>query len=323
MNTDTESTIEIQLIDEDTLMPNRQKKSSKGKTRIGWIGMTFILLFIIVGVLFFFKGNMLISMGNNLIAEVKNIKIEDIMSTQEKATEQKVEKEKAIELTVLLEEHYELLYKNLPLCTPKDKSTDSTFKRIKVGNLPINTNCSKGKCSVSIEIKDPKEYPKSILAYVTDEGECKQRSISMKIRPRVKYYEGVIKITPEWLKSLGIVGNDYNVSVLNTNNSKVSQFMGTKEVSFFYDKKVNVDTLMINGIKKANIIYTDIKAVEKIIAKPDFKPKKLSPKEEHKALLAKQKSIETELKQLEAEAEQGLKEERKALLKELKALKGK
>jgi hypothetical protein len=234
------------------------------------------------------------------------------------------EKNGKIEITVPLEEQYELKYENLKLCTPTEKKTDLFFKRIDAGVFGASSMCNNGNCTVTIGLENNEDYPKSIFAYVKEGVLCQKKRISTTTKPMISQYEALIDMTAKLLKLLAVEGNAYNISVSKTQSSNTWQLMGTKKVAFYYQEPLASDILMIDGVEKAKLVYL-YKNTNKVVQAPKSVSESKAPKAPKAPKLTleeKKDSLELELKKLQEEELKALKEEQKALLEELKLLKG-
>ncbi|SFV58953.1 Integral membrane protein [hydrothermal vent metagenome] len=298
-------------------------KNTKLKKIAKFVGITLLVIFVIAGGILFFMGGAIFSMGQAVVESANNVKIENKIEN----------KEGVISITLPLKESYILEYDNLKLCTPKANSEETMFQRIDAGEFTSNNICQNGICTVSIALEDIKKYPPFIFAYVEEGSLCQKKRISTKTKPIVSEYEGLIEMTAELLEMLGVKGNAYRVSASKTRNTNMWQVMGTKKVTFSYPKRIYSDSLMIDGVVKAKLIYQDTKnmrtvvmppissesiekKVPKVLEKPSVDPLKGLTLSEQK------KVLEDELKHLQAEEAQTLKDERDALMKELESLKG-
>jgi len=304
----------------DNMLMEDSNNAGKGKKIVKFIGITLLVIFVIGGGIFFAIGAGLFSMGQAIIDSANSTHIENKIE----------QKNGMIEITLPLEKQYALHYDNLKLCTPPSKASEMFFKRVDAGDFGASTRCSHGICSVSIGLENNREYPKSILAYVTEGGLCQQKRISTDSKPVVENHEALVEMTSELLGMLGIEGDRYKVTVKGTQISNSWQLLGTKKVAFYYENLLSSDDLMIDGFKKAKLIYLykntnqvvqsprTTNSVKKVLTAPIIKPKivkKLTLEEEKKAL-------EEELKSLQEAEIQALEEEKEALEKELEALKG-
>ncbi|GEM_PF-600255 len=321
-------------ISQNMLMDDTQKraKSSGAKKIFKIIGILLLVIFVVAGALFFFMGSALLSVGKTIVAEANP---SNIITQFEQKGDTTV-------ITIPLKENYALVYNNLNLCTPKSAKKGAFFKKVDSGEFGNSSSCMNNQCSVSVSLKDMTHYPKQILAYVKEGNTCTQKSIPTQTKPTIKSYTALIEMTPALLTQLKVKGNTYKVSVSKTNTYNSWQLMGTKKVSFNYNKKVSRDTLMIDGIKKANIIYTNKKkeavntvvlpkkpliktptpTKKPIIIKQNAKPSTtIQQLESEKRALGKQKrEMMLELQKLQEEQKRALNKEKESLLKALKEI---
>lgn len=309
-------------------------KESVGKKIAKFVGITLLVLFVIAGGLFLFMGSAVLSIGQAIGDSINGMEVQNTI----------VKEGNVIKITAPLKENYELVYDNVSLCMPKGKEEDVFFKRIDAGTFGASSVCRNGKCRVSVSLENSYNYPQSIKAYIITGTVCHERSIATTTKPVIENYEVLIEMTPALLEMMDIQGDTYSVSASKTKNMNAWQLMGTKKVSFYYKERIDTDSLIIDGISKATLIYTDentkaslsnpivplVKPIKKeevvknkaIPIEKKVKPKKsLSLAEQEKALIAEKMALEKELKRLENSQEKALNTEQELLLKELKSLK--
>jgi len=309
----------VNNISENMLMADSDN-TGKSKKIIKFIAIALLVIFVIAGGIFFAISAGLFSMGKAVIVSANSMPVDNKIE----------QKNGMIEITLPLEEHYTLYYKNLKLCTPKAKVSETFFKRVDAGDFSASTMCTNGLCSVSLGLENNKEYPKSILAYVKEGELCQQKRIATASKPVVENHEALIEMTAELLELFGIEGDSYRVSVAKTKTSNSWQLLGTKKVAFYYKNPLSSDNLMIDGVKKAKLIYLYkntnkvVQTPRKVSKVPKVPKSKIIKKTKVKKMTLEEEKIalEKELKSLQEEEAQALKDEKKALEKELKALNG-
>jgi uncharacterized membrane protein YhaH (DUF805 family) len=302
------------ILMEDDENPNVGRKIAK------FIGITLLVLFILAGGILFFMGGAIFSMGKAIVKEVNNVKIDNTLNKEGNI----------VSITAPLKAQYQLLYKNLNLCTPKDKVNDSFFKKIDAGTFTANSMCTNNNCEISVSLENPQEYPKVVKAYLHADGSCQQQTLPSNSKAVIDNYEVTIEMSKKLLDMLDISQKDYKVSVSKTSSYNAWQVMGTKKISFYYEKILTEDRLLIDGVKKAKLIYTNKQKTPKVLETkhspiPDINttkaPEKPFKKITESSLTQEKNALEKELKQLEYLQEKVLKEEQLLLMKELEGLK--
>ncbi len=268
----------------------RRTEGSTGKKIFKIIGITLIVLFVLAGVLFFFMGGALLSIGNAIVEEANS------QVTSQQITQGGDE----ILITIPIKEKYELLYKDVSLCTPESAKDIMSFSNVAVEGFNVGTSCVNGQCKISVSLKDKSNYPKEILAYTNESGECKQKSIPTTNKPSIGKYEVLLEMTPDILNRLGIASSDYKATVSKTGNYSSFQLGGTKKISFYYSEKVDSDDLLIDGEKRAKLLYSKAQEGIKTIAESQTKPMNPKTSQEVKTITDedKLKALKEELKEL-------------------------
>jgi uncharacterized membrane protein YhaH (DUF805 family) len=271
-------------------------KAQKSQQIVKIIGMTLLVIFVVVGGIALMMSGAIFSIGKAMIEGVNSFPIENHIE----------QKNGKIEIRLPLTEQYALEFKDLALCTPEENS-DPFFKQVDAGEFGSTSSCINGVCRVVVALENPQQYPKSIFAYVKEDGGlCQQRRIATTTKPIVEDYEGLVEMSAELLGLLNIAeGSDYRVGASHTTRTHAWQLMGTKKVSFYYKKPRYSDALLIDNQKRATLVYDYKGSVPAEVLKP-------------------QESVEVEespTPSTPTPTPQTLEEQKKALLEELEALK--
>jgi len=200
-----------------------------------------ILGVVVIGIVLFFM------VGTSLFMSVKEVANQPV--------EQTVLVDDGIKIVVPLVEQYALTFKDLDLCIPESKKEDMFFKKIDAGNLMVSTSCSNDKCTTNVYLEDKDALPTDIKIYLNKNGSCQQETIAASEGTvSLDSYEARVEFTEDLLSKLNISGT-YKVKPKTSTNYSSWQMMGSKKLSLNYSEKVSGDTLLINDIEKAKIIY--------------------------------------------------------------------
>jgi len=183
-----------------------------------------------------------------------------------------------LSIKVPLTQNYELKYSNIKLCKPVDKKDDPFFSKIIADNYATSSSCSNDICEVSIGIDDKTNYPSDIQMWIEDSsGNCNKEKMPAK-SPTLAGYSAKIKLTPELLSSMSIKDNNYKISSKNTNNYSSFSIDGIKVIKFEYNKKLDIDTILINDKPKFNVIFDHIAVSSNNTKKLDKEVKTITKK---------------------------------------------
>ena len=286
--------------------PVKEKKErSSGGSFLGKLFKFIIFLILLLagaaaGLYYYFGtslGTNIYTIKQTIMDEVNNQNV--IQSVEDKGKE--------VYIRLPLTKKYEVQYNNLALCKPATEDNNIFFKQIDAGEFGTSSVCVKGKCEVSVDLNDMGSYPPQILAYVKDSGVCIQKSIPTKSKPAIKGYQAVLEMTQELLDMLQIVGGDYKVSLPKSKSLIAWKLIGTKKIAILYKEKIDTDTLVIDGKKRAVMLYGNAK-------KP--LPNKASTSKNQTKVAKATTPPKDELKALEEKIE-ALKQEKRVLMMKL------
>lgn len=287
------------------LKPAKDKKEkSSGGSFLGKLFkfIIFLILFLagVIAALYYYMGDRLgtniYSIKQTIINEVKNHEI--VQSVKQKGTE--------VYIRLPLTTKYAIQYKNLRLCKPAS-GDNILFQKIDAGAFATSYACDKGKCDLFVDLDKEGNYPKEILAYVKDGGECIPKSIATKNKPTIKGYQAVLEMTQKLTDILHITDDDYKVTLLQSKHIVTWHLIGTRKISILYKDKIASDKLFIDGKKRATMLYGNTKNSlprKEVASKHNTKVAKATP------------SQKNELKALEEKIE-ALKQEKRVLMMKL------
>lgn len=223
-----------------------QSKSKSGKW-IKIIGGTILVIVLLIGASFIFIGNSIVSIGKTM-----GINLDQVNQFIVANTTNSIE---TISIKVPLSKQYVLKYPNLSLCTPEKEKKNAAFSQIIADGYNPNYICVNEKCEISIDIEDPKIYPKSIEIYQTNsKGLCKKTSLRMN-KPIIKGYEAVMPITPQLLAQLKITDNAYKFIPTGTSNYTKIKEAGIEKLKLNYSEMKDKDTLLIDNKPRVILIF--------------------------------------------------------------------
>ena len=239
----------VEDIDDSADKPKKRTGSEekpKSNKLIKIIGITILTILIIAGALFFVMGGAVLSMFKTIDLSANKSVISSITINGSK-----------VSIHVPLMTQYSLVYPDITLCTPEDKKDDGFFNNIVADGYSTSYSCVNDQCKISIDIEDPKKYPKTIEVYTKDDkNSCKKKTIHMQ-EPEPAGYYATIEMTPKLLSRLNITDGEYDVKSQLSNGNESWQIMGTKKVKLSYDTPPTSDVLLINGEPQASIVFDD------------------------------------------------------------------
>ncbi len=287
----------------------KRPEGSTGKKIFKFIGITLIVLFVLAGALLFYMGGTLFSIGNAIVEDINNQVISQQATPQQILSQEVTQSGDEILITVPFREKYELLYENVSLCTPDSEKNTMFFDSAVAEGFNVGTSCMNGQCNISVGLEDKFNYPKEILVYTNESGKCKQKSIATTSKPSINSYEAILEMTPALLDMLNIGSNRYKATVSKTGNYSSFQLGETKKISFYYDEKIDSDDLLIDGEKKAKLLYTktsqettavtnEKKIVKPISSKVPKETKTITDEDKLKALKKELEELKKKRKEL-------------------------